>query len=228
MSPEIVLIVADEAGTGPAQSLVERWKAEAAPPMFAQVRAELWNGGGPPRFTLAVVVGLSEARVAHALAVLVVTGKPVICVCDGCDPVLKQLYPTVAFLPQSNEAWAEVVVQFANEIFRRVQATTRATAAEQQAATLQMQAALGRYMQEVRHGFNNALTSVLGNSELIKMEADTLHPRMHEQVESIYNMAMRMHQVMQRFTSLETEMKMAERPSQVETKAATTVVGASA
>jgi hypothetical protein len=46
-------------------------------------------------------------------------------------------------------------------------------------------------------------------------------------VESIYNMAMRMHQVMQRFTSLETEMKMAESPSQGETKPTAGAVAAS-
>lgn len=228
MSPEIVLIVSDEAGSGPAQALVEHWKSTPEPPLFAQVRAELWNGGAPPLFTMAVVAGLSEARVSHALALLVATGKPVICVCDGCDPTLKQLYPSVVFLPQSADTWADVVVQFAGEIFRRVQATTRANRAEQIAAQLQTQATLGRYMVEVRHGFNNALTSVLGNSELIMMEAESLHPRMKEQVESIYNMAVRMHQAMQRFTSLETELRIGEKPSQVETKPAVAMTAASA
>jgi signal transduction histidine kinase len=227
MSPEIVLIVADEPGAGPAQSLVERWKREAEPPMFVQVRAELWNGGAPPQFTLAVVAGLSAPRMAHALARLMAAGKPVICVSDDGEDAIIQSYPSVTFLRRSSEHWDDLVVWFAGEIFGRLRATTRAQRAEQEAASLQTHAALGRYMQDVRHGFNNALTSVLGNSELIMMESDTLHPRMREQVESIYNMAMRMHQVMQRFTSLETEMKMAESPSQGETKPTAGAVAAS-
>ena len=36
------------------------------------------------------------------------------------------------------------------------------------------EAALGRYMLEVRHAFNNALTSVLGNSELLLLESGAL------------------------------------------------------
>ena len=225
MSPEVVLIVADEAGAGPAQSLVERWKCESEPPMFAQVRAELWNGGAPPIFTLAVVAGLTGARMLHALDRLAVSGKPVICVCDEPKPALRTRYPAVTVLPANTDSWSDVVVQFANEVFRRLQATNQARRAEQQAASLEVHAALGRYMVEVRHGFNNALTSVLGNSELILMEADNLHPRMREQMESIHSMAIRMHQAMQRFTSLETEMRLGDLPSQsetaVEVKAAT-------
>lgn len=218
MSPDIVLIVADEAGAGPAQSLVERWKSEPEPPMFAQVRAELWNGGAPPLFTLAIVAGLSGARMAHALDRLVASGKPVICVCEDWEPALRKSYPTVAVLPGNTQGWAEVVVQFASEICQRVHAAARAQRAEQQVNSLEVHAALGQYMVEVRHGFNNALTSVLGNSELILMEAETLHPRMHEQMESIHNMAIRMHQAMQRFTSLETEMRIGDVASQRETK----------
>jgi len=46
----------------------------------------------------------------------------------------------------------------------------RAERAEQTRKTLEQQAALGRYMLEVRHNLNNSLTSVLGNSELLVLD----------------------------------------------------------
>ena len=49
-------------------------------------------------------------------------------------------------------------------------AETRARAAEFACSALERQAMLGRYMLEMRHNLNNALTSVLGNSDLLLLE----------------------------------------------------------
>jgi hypothetical protein len=65
-------------------------------------------------------------------------------------------------------------------------------------------------MIEARHNLNNALTSVLGNSDLLMMEAESLDPNLRSQVETIRNMAMRMNEIMQRFSSLQKEMQLVE------------------
>jgi signal transduction histidine kinase len=77
--------------------------------------------------------------------------------------------------------------------------------AEEALAHLESQAALGRYMLEVRHTLNNALTSVLGNSELLLLEG-TLSDEATAQIETIKTMAVRIHEIFQRFTSLEKEL----------------------
>ncbi len=75
---------------------------------------------------------------------------------------------------------------------------------------LEQQAALGRYMLDVRHNLNNALTSVLGNSELMLLDPETLAPGLRPQVETIHNMTMRMNEILQRFSSLQKEMQLVE------------------
>src|SRR5207302_8912327 len=101
---------------------------------------------------------------------------------------------------------------------RRVEAAHRAKRAETVATATNRQATLGRYMLDARHGFNNALTSVLGNAELLLLEPGVLPERMREQIDTIHSMALRLHEMMQRFSSLESEMHFTERESQSENR----------
>jgi signal transduction histidine kinase len=94
----------------------------------------------------------------------------------------------------------------AGEAVHRSRAESRARAAELSCATLDRQAILGRYMLEMRHSMNNALTSVLGNSDLLLLEPGSLSAQPRSQIETIRNMALRIHEIMQRFSSLEKEM----------------------
>ena|SRR5271168_1098976 len=88
----------------------------------------------------------------------------------------------------------------------RARAETRARSAEQACARLEREASLGRYMLEMRHGLNNALTSLLGNSDLLLLEPEGLSGHTRAQIETMRNMTLRIHEVMQRFSSLEKEM----------------------
>jgi signal transduction histidine kinase len=74
----------------------------------------------------------------------------------------------------------------------------------------------------MRHGLNNALTSVLGNSELLLLEPESLPPLappIRSQVDTIHNMALRIHEIMQRFSSLEKELNVAQKQAAKEVKA---------
>jgi hypothetical protein len=73
-------------------------------------------------------------------------------------------------------------------------------------------------MLDTRHSFNNALTSVLGNAELMLLEPAALPTHVREQVDTIHSMALRLHEMMQRFSSLEIEMHFADRESQIDTR----------
>jgi signal transduction histidine kinase len=65
-------------------------------------------------------------------------------------------------------------------------------------------------MLDVRHTLNNALTSVLGNSELLLLEPEALPVAELSQIETIRNMALRMHEILQRFSSIEKELNAVE------------------
>jgi signal transduction histidine kinase len=192
-----------------ARAVLARWQTERNVPAFALVSSRVWNGAPTAVFDLAIVGPLEET--AHpALAALEATGKPVICVCANAAAA-QALHdkPRVLAL-QNYEGYLDALVLLGVESLRRVEALKRAQQAEQSAAAFQRQAALGRYMVEMRHSMNNALTSVLGNSELLLMEPGAFSATVREQIEIIRNMSLRMHEIIQRFSSLESEMKVAE------------------
>ena len=105
-----------------------------------------------------------------------------------------------------SEHWLETLVLSAVEAVQRSRAENRARSAEAACSSLERQATLGQYMLEMRHNVNNALTSVLGNSDLLLLEPGSFSAQSRAQIETIRNMALRIHEVMQRFSSLEKEM----------------------
>ena len=104
----------------------------------------------------------------------------------------------------------------ASEAVHRSRAESRARSAEAACATLDRQATLGRYVLEMRHNLNNALTSVLGNSELLLLEAGSFSATTRSQIETIRNMSVRMHEILQRFYSIEKELSMVEKQAEKE------------
>lgn len=193
-----------------ARGILERWQTERTVPAFALMSNRALNGAATTAFDLAVA-GPVEDGSDPLLSALEQTGKPVICICANAAAAqkLREKLPRVLVL-QRYEGCLHALVVLGGECLRRVEAVKRAQQAEQAIAASQRQATLGRYMLEMRHSLNNALTSVLGNSELLLLEPGALSAPVREQVEIIRNMSLRMHEIIQRFSSLEMEMKVAE------------------
>ena len=101
--------------------------------------------------------------------------------------------------------WPALTVLIGGEILRRRQAESRASEAESICAVVQNEATLGRYMLEMRTNVNDALTTVLGNAELLAHRPG-LPSAVAAQADAIRNMALRLHEVFQRFSSLEKEL----------------------
>jgi signal transduction histidine kinase len=119
--------------------------------------------------------------------------------------LVRERWPRTAVL-RSEENWLDALVLAASEAVLRARAESRARAAEESCAALERQAMLGQYILEMRHGLNNALTSLLGNSDLLLIEPGSLSAPVRAQIETIRNMTLRIHEVLQRFSSLEKEM----------------------
>jgi signal transduction histidine kinase len=130
---------------------------------------------------------------------------------------LRAKYPRLVHVPL-REDWAQTLLLVAGESLRRVEAVRLARQAERAAAKNETHATLGRYMLEMKHSVNNALTSMLGNAELLLLEPGQLSSQSLAQIKTIHSMAMRINDVMQRFSSLATEMAEAENASQAETE----------
>ena len=74
-------------------------------------------------------------------------------------------------------------------------------------------------MTDMKHSMNNALTSMLGNAELLLLEPGQLSSQSLAQIRTIHSMAIRINEIMLRFSSLANEMREAENASQAETEA---------
>jgi signal transduction histidine kinase len=195
-----VAIFTDDAAF--ANALTRRWLTEREIPAFVLIQSDSDFGGGLD-FDLAVVVRIHPAKLSAAVDVLKATGKPVILVSslNGNSPQGRSLIA----LPEVLE-WPELVVVVAQQVLHHERAKVDVERMQELNLALEREASLGRYMLEVRHNLNNALTSVLGNSDLILLDADQLPASLRSQIETIRNMGMRMNEIMHRFSSLQKEM----------------------
>jgi signal transduction histidine kinase len=205
VKPPTVLIISDEVDFS--RRITARWQMERTPPAFTILSGDLWPHFAVDVFDVAIVGELRRELLSVVLEPLHSTGQPIFCVCqDGpTAELVRERWPRTSILRRS-EQWLEILVLAASEAVHRSRAESRARAAEFSCAVLERQATLGRYMVEMRHNLNNALTSVLGNSDLLLLEPGSLSAQTRAQIETIRNMTLRIHEIMQRFSSLEKEM----------------------
>ncbi len=111
------------------------------------------------------------------------------------------------------DGWPKLVITLAKQILERQKTASDLAQLSEARSQLEREASLGRYMLEMRHNLNNALTSILGNSELLLMDDQSLSAGLRLQIETIRNMGMRMNEILQRFSSLQKEMQLVEQQS---------------
>jgi signal transduction histidine kinase len=203
-----VLIISDEADFS--RRITARWQMERTVPTFTLLSGDLWPRFAVDAFDVAIVGELRRELLSVVLEPLHSTGQPAFCVCQDAATaqLIRERWPRISTL-RPNEHWLETLVLSACEAVHRARAENRARSADQLCSTLERQATLGRYMLEMRHNLNNALTSVLGNSDLLLHEPGSFTAPTRAQIETIRNMALRIHEIMQRFSSLEKEMNVA-------------------
>jgi len=198
-----VLIISDNVEFS--RSITTRWQMERHAPTFTLLSGDLWPRS-VDNFAVAIVGPVRRELLSIVLEPLHSTHQPIFCVCHeaAIAQLVRHRWPRVSVLREEN--WLNALVLAAGEAVLRAAAELRARTAEEACAALERQATLGRFMIEMRHGLNNALTSLLGNSDLLLAEPGTFSAQARTQIETIRNMTMRIHEVMLRFSSLEKEM----------------------
>jgi len=212
-----VVILTDE--TEFARLLTACWQAERRTPVVTVLTSDLWQEQQTPARDLVVVGAVRDGKLSNVLRSL----DPVTAVilCSPADSnkfgQLRTKYSRLVHVPL-REDWAQTLLLVAGESLRRVEAVRLARQAERAAAKNESHATLGRYMLEMKHSVNNDLTSTLGNAELLLLEPGQLSSQSLAQIKTIHSMALRINEVMQRFSSLASEMQEAENASQAETE----------
>jgi signal transduction histidine kinase len=199
------------------------WQAQRKAPDITVLNSKLWRNYDQTAHDLIVVGPISGRKYHEVLRSL--DRHPAVILCIAADPreseELRARYPRVLHV-QQREDWTHTLLLLAGETLRRVEALNLARQAEREAAKQERLATLGRYMTDMRHSVNNALTSMLGNAELLLLEPGQLSSQSLGQIRTIHSMAMRMNEIMLRFSSLASEMREAENASQAETEAVDT------
>ncbi|MGA8273322.1 MAG: hypothetical protein WB919_17300 [Candidatus Sulfotelmatobacter sp.] len=212
MDHPTVLIISDDVEFS--RSITARWQAELNVPSFTMLSGDLWPRS-VDNFEVAIVGPLRRELLSLILEPLHSTLQPLFCICKDASTaqLVRERWPRTSVL-RNDENWLDALILAASEAVQRSTAEARTRAAEQACSVLERQAMLGRYMLEMRHGLNNALTSLLGNSDLLLIEPGSLSAQARWQIETIRNMTLRIHEVMQRFSSLEKEMNVVARQAE--------------
>ena len=213
-----VLIVSDDSNV--ARTVTARWQTEPRAPDITVAPSDVWHPGIALGYDLVIAGPLLTGKSYSILSAL--CGTPSVAVIHLVEhekdiPALQARHPQLLIVLHQ-DGWLNALISLSCEALRRTEAVARSQRAERLALEFQQDAALGRYMLEMRPGINNALTSVLGNADLLMLDSAKMPAQSREQVRTIHTMALRLHEVMQRFSSLAAEMRAGENESQHETQ----------
>jgi signal transduction histidine kinase len=179
---------------------------------------DLCQSFDPEIFDLAIVGELRPEVLARVLSSLDRSGKPTILFADS--ELRTSDVPAHAIVIRNQPGWLDTLVLVASQILQRCEAVEHAGVLQEVHASAEREATLGRYMLEMRHSVNNALTSLMGNAELLLLDGGCLSPDARLQVETIRNMSLRIHETMQRFSSLEKELNSVAKLTRLKARAA--------
>lgn len=211
------LIVTDEAEF--ARLATACWHVNRNAPDITVLGSRTWRAMDSARYDLVIVGPLQGQKLPEILGSLEKTQVGIVYTSPDLRDIasLRNRYPQFVYLPL-REDWTQILVLVAKESLRLAQAVRAARLAEQNSAKNEQYATLGRYMTDMKHSVNNALTSMLGNAELLLIEPGQLSTHSLAQIKTIHSMALRINEIMQRFSLLSSEMQEAETGSQAETQ----------
>ena len=210
-----------------AREIAAHWPGDPNAPEFTVLEQTLFRDLAGGNYDLAIVDATSSEYSSDLKQALAAAAKPAILIHSELHSDRShKAAPERKFSTAENSVielsrhvaqgekpfWPVMAGLVGREILRRCKAEARACDAETVCAAAQAEATLGRYIAEMRHNVNNALTSVLGNAELLTLEPG-LPAHVLSQAETILNMALRLHEVFRRFASIEEERSVAARQS---------------
>jgi signal transduction histidine kinase len=208
MEQPTALIVSDDPEFS--RVITSRWQLERSVPAFTLMSSDIHLAFDPENLELAIVGHVRPQALSAVLEALDAAGKRVLFVSENGATLqtVRDRWPRiVAFRQQEN--WLDTLILVGSQALHYAEAEARALRAEKINALLEHEATLGRYVLEMRHMLNNMLTAMLGNSELLLLEPGSLSAEARSQIETIRNMALRIHEILRRFSSLEKELSVA-------------------
>src|ERR1700674_323843 len=200
MTPGQILIVSDDSEF--VRSLVSRWRRVKNSPIITAVSSGVSGQASSSGYEIVVVGPLRECVTLPAGPAV----HPDSVVCAVGDPesleAARAVHSDWILLPEC-PGWAGFLFSVAGEVLRRTAAEKRAREAEITNLSQKRYGLLGKSLLEARPGMVNALTSLLGNADLILLSEEPLPVHCREPVRTIHTMALRLNEIVQRLNSIE-------------------------
>jgi hypothetical protein len=214
MTSAQILVVSEDSEF--VRSIVAGWRMEKDPPEITAVSSGVSRQTSSSGYEL-IVVGPLRACTALPEGPAVDPDSVVCAVGDEESlRLIRAVHSTWLLLPEC-PGWTKMLFSLAGEVLRRTAAERRAREAENSNVTQKRYGILGKSLLEARPGMVNALTSLLGNADLILLSEESLPDHCRENVRTIHNMALRLNEIVQRLSSIENEMELSGRKSHLET-----------
>lgn len=195
-----VLIVSDDAEF--TEALWQSWQRAGRTPEFeVATRAKAGEAQGSSVAVLDGSEALLRLAAAVPLAIAITDEEPL--------PETPGAGRRVVRITRA-KGWAEIAAALVLESVLREEAQQRAEDAEGRLQQSERFCALGRFIAGESHGLANALTSVLGHSELMMME-EGVPDEVRQRLATIHASSMGIHGILQRLSGLDRELQMAER-----------------
>jgi hypothetical protein len=214
MTPEQILIVSDDSEF--VRSLVSLWSKEKECPAIIAVSTGVSDQANSSGYELIVVGPLRDCPSLPAGP----AKQPNSLVCAVGDleslEVVRAMHSDWLLLPE-RPGWTKIFFSLAAEVLRRTAAERRTREAEIMSLSQKRFGVLGKSLLDARPGMVNALTSLLGNADLMLLSEEPLPVHCREHVRTIHTMALRLNEIVQRLSSIENEMELSERKSHLET-----------
>lgn len=214
MIPGQILIVSDDSEF--VRSLTARWRAEKDSPTLTAVSSGVSRQACSAGYEIVVVGPLREGTAlppgpaVHPESVVCAVGD------QQSLEMVRGAHSDWLLIPEC-PGWTKILFSLAGEILRRKAAETRARESEITNLSQRRFGILGKSLLEARPGMVNALTSLLGNADLILLSEEPLPDHCRENVRTIHTMALRLNEIVQRLSSIENEMELSEGKSHLET-----------
>jgi len=183
-------------------ALLHSWQATGLVPEYQVVESE-----APCEWPPSCVAVLDGAKLHSRLSAEI---PMVIMVTDGeWVPVIADAGRRIVQL-RRDTGWAEVAAALALECVLRQQALQRGDELEERLSRTERFSGLGRFVAMQQHDMANALTGLMGHAELLMTERDISH-EVRNKLGTIHAMSLRIHDFLQALSSLDRELRMAER-----------------
>ena len=209
-----ILIVSDDSEF--VRSLTARWRMENDSPAITAVSTGVSPQASSSGYEMIVIgplrncAALPAGPALHPDSVMCAVGD------EESLKVARAANPGWLLLPEC-PGWPRILFSLAGEVLRRKAAEARAREAEIASLAQKRFGILGKSLLEARPGMVNAITSLLGNADLILLSDEPLPDNCREQVRAIHTTALRLNEIVRRLYSIENEMQLSERKSHLET-----------